>query len=133
MLHFGPSSVPASSHLGSPISCGKFVFPKHRNKKKLLRCALNRLQSLPAPLLRIMKRPNLFSWLVLTFLHFILGKHGQPKALPMLHFEPSSVPSIRSLEVPSHVFLFPTHLSNKKLLRCALDDLRTLPAPLLET
>jgi len=66
MLHFEPSWVPASCHLGSPISCAKFLFPTHLSNKKLLRCALHCLETRPTTLLGTLKNPNPFSCFVLT-------------------------------------------------------------------
>ena len=60
------------SHLGNPISwvsCGKFLFPTHLNKKLLSRCALNCLQTLPTPLLGTMNE--------------------KPKPLFIIRFDPS--------------------------------------------
>ena len=69
MLHCEPSWVPATCHLGSPISCVKFFFPTHLNNKKLLRCALHCLETRPTKLLGTLKNPNPFSCFVLTFLN----------------------------------------------------------------
>ena len=69
MLHFEPSWVPATCHLGSPISCVKSFVPTHLNNKKLLRCALHCLETRPTKLLGTLKNPNPFSCFVLTFLN----------------------------------------------------------------
>ena len=138
MLHFEPSWVPATCHLGSPISCVKFFFPTHLNNKKLLRCALHCLEARPTTLLGTLKNPNPFSCFVLTLpkpsytLSAILGTHmGSPNPSRCLIFEPSQtlfISLLRTMKQPTPFSWF-VHGQPKPLLMLYFEPSQTLPTP----